>query len=768
MQRAKRYTLVPAGLSMSLLMSGPAFAQDATQSPERSSATLEEIIITAEHRSENLQKTALAITALDAEALEQAGVTQTADLSRLVPGLQIAQAGPNTQIYLRGVGNLATNSYAEPAIALNVDGVYIARTTAMDNMFYDLQRVEVLKGPQGTLYGRNSVGGAINAISQKPTDSFEGNASVEAGNYNRFRTSGALNLPLGEQVGMRLAFQTVKHAGYLSDGYNDQDTQAARMHVLYQPNADVSLLLSGDYARVGGKGAGGVLTPFIDSNDPWIGPTDPRTTAVRRQLNNGAPFASNVVNPYVGPGLPPMPDIGVQKNKVWGASANLEWNLDFATWSTIAAYRRPDADYILAVTQYPIYVQEKSHQQSLETRLASSGETRLKWLGGLYYFFEREDVSQDTNQFTNYSTQDYRLENKSYAAFGQATFSMIDALRLTLGLRYTQENKTLAGARGTAKPVAPPPACPVGSIHTPGAFPVCLFPIYGDLDFHSTNYKAGIEYDLAAQSMLYANVSTGYKAGGFYAGTPPNTFKPEKLTAYALGSKNRFFNDRVQLNIETYYWDYRDHQESFFGPIQPSGFGFITGNVGKQTMKGVDLDAQWRITANDTMALKVLYLDSEYKELRYAVSTLTTTNCPATGATAGAFPIIDCSGHQLIRAPKWSVNADFQHVFNLKTAATLTAHAGIHYQTATAVSLNFKPPADRQDAYHMSDADLTFKSPNEMWSLSAWVRNIENEAVIVSGNFPPGTSAITPGGPIIAVDSLQAPRTYGATATVRF
>jgi iron complex outermembrane receptor protein len=764
MQREKLLVATCTIAALSVTEAVPVLAQD----PDAGSEVLQEVVVTAEHRSQSLEKTALAISALDTTALAQAGVTQTADLGNAVPGLQIAQAGPNTQVYLRGVGTLATNSYAEPAIAINQDGVYIARTDAMDNMFYDLQRVEVLKGPQGTLYGRNSVGGAINVITQKPTADFGGFLTVEDGNYSRVLTSGAINLPVADQLRVRAAFQTVKHSGYLSDGYNDQDTQAGRIHVLYLPTDSVSLLVSGDYSHSGGRGAGGVLAPFVDSQDSWVGPTDPRTSAVRAALNNRAAFKPNVVNPYSGTGLPPVPDIGHQDIGTWGTSADLEWDLSFATLSAIGAYRRPVVDYTTLATQYPIYVHEVSPQHSGEIRLASNGETRLKWLGGLYYFHEQEDVVQDTNQFTNYSTQSYTLKTRSMAAFEQSTLTVVDGFRLTLGLRYTAEKKSLEGSRGTAKPVAPPPTCPAGSTYTRGEFPVCLYPIYGDLDFHSTNYKAGFEYDLARESMLYFNVSTGYKAGGFYAGLPPNTFKPEKLTAYALGLKSRFWNDRLQINTEAYYWDYRDHQESFFGPIQPSGFGFITGNVGKQTMKGLDVDLQWSVTGDDLLSLKPLYLDSRYDDLRYATSSLSTTTCAATGQTSGAFPIIDCRGRQLIRAPRWSVNADYQHTFHLPGAATLTAHAGIHYQTATSVSLNFDPPADFQGAYHMSNVDFTLRPASEAWSITAWARNLENKAVIVSANFPPGTSATTSGGPVYAADILQAPRTYGVTATVHF
>jgi iron complex outermembrane receptor protein len=154
--------------------------------------------------------------------------------------------------------------------------------------------------------------------------------------------------------------------------------------------------------------------------------------------------------------------------------------------------------------------------------------------------------------------------------------------------------------------------------------------------------------------------------------------------------------------------------------------------------------------------------------LQYAIASITTTTCPATGRSEGAFPIINCSGQQLIRAPRWSVNSGYQHTFNLPGSAALVAHVAVHYQSAESVSLNFDPPADFQGSYHMTNVDLTYRSASERWSITAWGRNLEDKAVIVSANFPPGTSATTPGGPVYAADVLQAPRTYGITASMHF
>ena len=234
---------------------------------------------TAQQREKKKQKAANAVSAVAGDTLTRSSVTQATDLTRLVPSIQVAPASALTQIYLRGVGTFGSNAFADQGVAFNLDGVYLSRPAAPAGLFYDLERIEVLKGPQGTLYGRNATGGAINVITAKPRlGELGGYANAEYGNYNALKGSAAVNVPLGEHAAFRLAGQYAKHDGYYSDGYDDEDTQAVRGQLKFDTGNGFSALFSADYAHVGGMGSGGTNKPQHDGNNP-LGPSEPRQIA---------------------------------------------------------------------------------------------------------------------------------------------------------------------------------------------------------------------------------------------------------------------------------------------------------------------------------------------------------------------------------------------------------------------------------------------------------------------------------------------------------
>jgi iron complex outermembrane receptor protein len=299
------------------------------------STGLEEVVVTAQRREENLQRAALAVSALDGDALTQASVTQAAQLTSLAPSIQVAPAASSfTQIYLRGIGTFAANAFAEQGVAFNLDGVYLSRPAAPSAMFYDLERIEVLKGPQGTLYGRNASGGALNVITAKPKlGELGGSLAAEFGNYSTVKTSGALNIPTGERTALRIAGQWVERDGYFNDGTDDEDTKAIRAHFLIDPANGFDVTLAADYAEVGGKGTGGTIVPLVDG-DSRLGASDPRVLAE-----------------YVSrPPTPPVPqllaaDDSYQDNVFYGASATLNADVGFATLTVIPSYRKTELDF---------------------------------------------------------------------------------------------------------------------------------------------------------------------------------------------------------------------------------------------------------------------------------------------------------------------------------------------------------------------------------------------------------------------------------------
>jgi iron complex outermembrane receptor protein len=762
-----------------IALASTAAAQDvpaAPPNPEQSQdqGRIEDIVVTASRRAENVQRAALSIQALTSETLARANVSRPEDLASIAPGVQIGSAGPYAQAYVRGVGNYATNSFAESPIAFNLDGVYISRAWATRGMFYDLDRVEVLKGPQGTLYGRNASGGAINVITAKPKlGSVSGFIEGQVGNYNLWQGTAAVNLPIGETVAIRASGQVIDRDGYLSDGYDDDKTRAARLQLLWEPSSDFSLLLNANYQHVGGRGVGGILTQPASSRK-FLGSTDnPLVEQIYR------------AEPGLGPlNVVPQKDGFIDVN-VYAIGAEINWNLGFATLTVLPAYREGKLRGLQYTPGFSVRNNEHNRQTSVEARLSNSGD-RLKWVLGAYYFNERItnlDGNPTTEVLQGVNAQiSGRLDTRtlSYAAFAQATYSLTDRLRLTGGLRYTYERKDDDELLINYSPPSqtPPPTCPPGSNFSPTPPSIPLFcrldiPITGRLTYNSWTWKAGVEFDVGPDSMAYANASTGFKSGNFYTAPPPNTFKPEKLTAFEAGIKNRFFDNRLQVNLELFYWKYKDHQESYVGPTSVPGiFTFVTVNAGRAKSYGADLDIIFRASPDDDLSLKVQYNKSNYDLFKFqnlsGVFGPPVTGC-AVGPLVAGEQTVDCSGLSLIRAPLWSGTAGYSHTFQLGGKGSLQASAEVQFASASYLSIDFLD-AGKQEAYAIGNFDLTYRSEDKRWTVSAYVRNIWNQQVfnqVFRSNF------VSPNNPLADPDGLflataRPPRTFGGRIRYNF
>lgn len=760
------------------LVTTNAMAQDvATAAPEQDQeAGIGDIVVTASRREENVQRAALSIQALTSDDLIRANVSRPEDLASVSPGVQIGSAGPYAQAYVRGVGNYATNSFAESPVAFNLDGVYISRGWATRGMFYDLDRVEVLKGPQGTLYGRNASGGAINVITAKPKlDGISGFVEGQVGNYDHWQGTAAINLPLSETVALRASGQIIERDGYLSDGYDDDKTRAARLQLLWKPSSDVSLLLSGNYQHVGGKGVGGILTQPSASRK-FLGATDnPLVEQIFR------------AEPFLGPlNIVPQKD-GFIDVDVYSIAAELNWDLGFATLTVLPAYRESKLKGLQYTPGFSVRNNEHNRQTSAEVRLGDSGD-RLKWVLGGYFFNERTTnldgnptlvVNQGVNAQVSRSLD---ARTRSYAAFGQATYSITDDFRVTGGLRYTYERKSdreLLQNYALPPSFADPTNCGPDITFDPSFFG---FPLVCRADipiapppliYKSWTWKAGVEYDVGPRSMAYANASTGFKSGNFYTAPAPNTFKPEKLTAFEAGIKNRFLDNRLQFNLELFYWDYKDHQESYVGPTSiPGVFTFVTVNAGKAKSYGADVDILFQPTPDDEFSLKVQYNKTNYDTFSFqnlsAVFGPPVTGC-AVGPMVGGEQTVDCSGKSLIRAPLWSGTAGYSHTFDLGDSGSLTAAAEVQFSSAAFLSIDFLE-AGRQKAYAIGNFDLTYRSEDNKLSVSAFVHNIWNERVfnqVFRSNFVSSKNPIAdPDG--LFLGTARPPRTFGGRIRYNF
>lgn len=736
-------------------------AQDADVEGAQSGG-LTEIVVTAQRREENLQKAALAVSAVGGDTLTKQSISQATDLTRIVPSLQIAPAASFTQIYLRGVGTFGANAFAEQGVAFNLDGVYLSRPAAPAGLFYDLERIEVLKGPQGTLYGRNATGGAINVITAKPKiGELSGNVSAEYGNYDAIKASGAINVPVGSQVALRVAGQYAKRDGYYSDGYDDEDTQAVRAQLRGETGTGMDATLSFDYAHVGGQGSGGTIMPLLDGKKR-LGPSDPRVIA--------AYLARIPTSPV--PQIIPRND-GYQDNDFFGVSATINADLGFAKLTVIPAYRKTDLDFVAYASSFLIDVTEKSDQMSLEMRLANQSGP-INWVLGGYYFVEDVNAKQFFSQGSNGTRIDSDLETTSIAVFGQATYSISDSFRLTGGVRYTQDNKKQDSEAHTLPFVG----------FVPGVFP--LVPIIldiptfatSDIDFKKVTWKAGVEFDVGPRSLLYASVATGFKSGVLFSAQGRNYSDPETLTAYTIGSKNRFFDNRLQLNVEAFYWDYKDQQISHLGPVQvattPGGpiFGpvFLTENAGAATIYGAEAELLFQPTPNDLFSANIQYLKTKYDDLRYqAYSTsgpAPVIGCAVTPTTQiGASAMariynVDCSGRPVVNAPKWAINLGYERTFDLGDSGKVILGADTRIESSRYLSIDFLA-LGRQSSYMMSNARITYETASGMFALTGFVNNLENELVFSNSFQSPVKSGTI-------YNQLRPPRTYGVRASIRF
>ncbi|WP_051768047.1 TonB-dependent receptor [Sphingobium sp. DC-2] len=751
-------------------LAAPGWAQEAGNSEATAPpAGLDEIVVTAQRRSESLQRTALSVSAVNPEALSNAGVTTAANLTVAVPALQASNQGGYTVFFIRGIGSSAVNAYAEPAVAFNLNGVYITRPNAVNGQFFDVERVEVLKGPQGTLYGRNATGGAINLITRSADPGeFNGYLSAQYGNFDELLFEGALNVPMGNDGALRLAFQTEDHDGYYRDGTDDAKTRAFRATLRANLTPDLSVKIVGDYSKLGGKGGGGAVLPL-------------GTTPVRGGLGDPAVtrlFQTALPNTTVFPGaVTPLPiDQAKLDTKTGGVLAEFNWNTGVGTITFLPAWRSTKADNFNISSGFWWIDRIKQEQQSYELRLASNPGSRFTYLLGGYYFKENSsfDLRPD-NQFLGVPVQIGRLSTKSAAAFGQLGYSITDTLRLTGGARYTWEEKGMDGTFSNTLPAV--------LTSGPNLNPIILaYPPTPDIitngrnSFDDITWKAGVEWDAGPQSLVYANVGTGFKAGGFFFSSRNNSYAPEKVTSFVAGTKNRFAGNRLQLNFEAYLTKYKDQQLAHLNYVVGSTgnpvLGFPTENVGRSEIYGAEIEGKYQPTPNTLFSLQAQYTHARYKDFRFTTPDISalahlppgsippTTGCPST--LSNGLYTIDCSGFALLQVPEWTISGSVRQTFQLANGAEITAEVSSRFEDERYASDTLLPQT-LIGSNTRTDANLTYRPARGGWSVTAYINNIENDDVV-------GNIFVHPAYPLfnLVTATLRPPRTYGVRARVEF
>lgn len=714
-----------------------ASAQDAA-TPAADSGALEEVIVTALKRTSDLQQTPIAIDVISGDMLSRAGVNNIAAIANIAPSLNFGGAnGVYTTVTIRGVSSQDTTELGDPAVGFNIDGEYINRPLNLAATLFDVDRIEVLRGPQGTLYGRNATAGAINILTRKPSDQFEAYISAEAGDYSLFGGEGAVNVPIADNVAVRIAGVYTTHDGYteheLDRETDDSDIKAGRVRLLINRGA-LTVLLTGEIIET--DGAGPSTKGILVSGPARTLPSDLRVAVGDRDTY---PIGMD-------------PHLKTQQRDIRG---EISYDFSFATLTYVGGYRTTELDQFQNIQGTPVHVSDfdgNAEYDTLGNELRLGGETNggIAWQVGYYNFLEDQSVDSRVYQrvTAQYAPRDtvYRLnfvypevEAKSNAFFGETTFPLTDRLSFTTGIRYTDDEKSRTGTQYTLD---------LATFNATQGGTVRYIPtdVGGETASTRTNWNAVFNFQVTPDNLLYVKGSTGYKSGGF---TTVNEYGPEDLLAYEIGSKNRWLDGSLQFNASAFYYDYQDQQISTF-IVTPSGVtAASTQNAASSTEYGLELDATWLITPDDRLRVTADYLHAEFDEFNAAVTSFSGATIPA-----------DLTGNEQPFAPEWTLSLSFDHTFRATwgsiNVGVISAYKSDYYLSAT----NFL--SEQQSSYTKTDFTLGYKSPSERYDVTAYVRNIEDERTFRQANF-----ASSAGADFFRYQ-FSDPRTFGVKATVRF
>ena len=778
------------------VVSTPVVSSSQTANAEQSTTSqqLTEIIVTAQRLKENLQRASVPVAVASGTALIAAGVTQVDRLDELTPALSTQNGGTGPILFIRGVGNFAVAVNADPAIAFNYDGIYVARPSSMTGMFYDLDRIEVLKGPQGTLYGRNATGGAINVIPTQPQfGAFDGYGTVSHGNYDTTTFEGAVNVPVGDKSALRVSGSVAQHDGYLRDGTLDQDDKSLRVQLKSELTSELTVRLSADYSHSGSVGFGSTYLANYVYNS-----AAKSYTFVQSGLPLSEGFYTPAAQTYystvkvAGRDLTALAPYPFQNNDFYGANAEITYETAAGTLTVVPGWRHASLDFLTGVVDYRD--REKDAQYSVEARFTGKGLGIFDYTVGGYYFDEtiHQDLALSLASALALTNSDYYT--KSGAVFGRLRAHVTDQLRLVGGLRYTNDNKNFDSQSTSGVLICPNPlGCPNGVlfplVNSIAALPFNFPAVSGgvvpqiagghptgelvagtegrsnaSLNNGDVTYRAAIEYDVAPRSLLYASYETGYRSGGFNSAAGFETYQPEYIDASTLGIKNRFFDNRIQLNFEGFYWIYRNQQVSHVGLDANGKTSNYTQNIGRSRIWGGEIDARALVTPTTLVSADVQYLNAQDLSFAFQQGVPTPFSPPpltgcAVSATANPMLYnVNCAGKPAYNSPNWTMNLAAQQTFPIGSY-DLVFGADTQFKTRRVVGFEYLSPEYVGDTWQ-SNAQVSFGPSGDRWSIAAFVHNIENDRVITG-------TAIHPTANILTVQVTE-PRLYGVRVSVKF
>ena len=709
-----------ATAAFGLGLASAACAQDAA--PAASNTEVEEVVVTAQKREQKLQDVPAAVSAFGSAQLEGASVQSLIDLNGKAPNVVLAPVGAYpyaSAFYIRGLGFADVESSFEPSVGVEMNGVYLARNSGALQDFFDIDSVEVLRGPQGTLYGRNTIGGVVSVRTKRPTGQFGGEVQATYGNYGKVEGRAAVEFPMGDMVSARVSVLYKDFDGYnynatTKKNVGDNEVLTGRATVVFKPNDtfDATLILDKDRER--GSGAA-----FRNASLPGqvyynFGVEDPNPYVVK----DNTPVFANL--------------------DTWGASLEANYDLGPATLTSITGYREFDdtvqSDYDGTAVNFFAALRDQSHKQfSSELRIASNGENRLNYVAGIYFLDQSYDISNAQSgliykgaTLTQFASQ----SNTAWALFGQADYKITDQLSVTAGGRFSYEEKTFT--------------------NQPLGFTVSR--TYSNT-WNDFSPKLGVNYAFTPRIMGYASWSKGFRSGGYNGRaatfTSAGPYKAETVSAYEVGLKTELFDRRVRFNVAAFSSEYSDMQTGVQGLTSAGIYESLVVNAAKAKIEGAEAEVNWIAGAGFTIDASVGYLDARYENYIADLTSDGVTN--PTDNTALPLPY----------APKWSASlgVNYAHQFEF---GRLTANVNATYQDDIYTSnstLNLTSNVMVREANTIANATIGFEGPGAKWRVALWGKNLTDETVI-NNTFGLG-----------ALGNLRiysAPRTYGVDLSYRF
>lgn len=693
---------------------------------------LEEVLVTAQKRSQSLQDVPVSVSVMSDEMMGLYGVQSIEDMRTVIPSLNVFGAASPAQssISIRGAGTGASDPSLEPSVGIFIDDVFMPRSVFGLSDLLDVEQVEVLLGPQGTLYGKNTNSGVISVRTRKPSDVFEGSVEVSLGNYDLQDTKVSLSGPIADSLKYRVSARHRRRDGVMEnqatgEDLNQIDRQSYRAQLLWDGSEKLSMHATAFYSLADSR---------ANAADGF---TDPNGTYGLLLSGQIAPGFSTPLNVDDGDRRAYQNDMMDSYVEVSGGSFVVNYDFESFELKSVTGYQqweqvaeRDSGQSLLNVLNLSNEVEENSFSQ--EIRLTSAGDG-VDWVAGAFYF--NNDLTRGSLEPARpyasvgdgYSGTDFALvivpgskaywksdfSGESIAVFGQATYLLTDYLDFTAGLRYGRERKSFT----------------VDTVVEGGGLLAALF---GADDQRDSLKEEGItgmlslSYRLGDDTMLYSTVATGEKSGGFNAAfnnTPLESreYGSERTTNYEVGLKSEaLFDGRVRMNLAYFYTEYKDFQATTFNDETSS---FLTGNAARQVTQGVDVDAVMAVAEGLTLTARVQYLDARYRDYENA-DCHPEANAPHNSAGC------DVSDKRMSFAPNWagSVAVDYTRAFGRGEAYV---HADVSFKTKYAADAVFAPYA-QNESYELFN--LTFGWRNASWDVSVWGKNITDETYGVTYN----------------------------------